>query len=119
MTLWIRLLCSVVKFRSQSFRAGCGSCRTSRGAETRLADAARVPVELALREIAGNRFKPDEVRPFVLAGSVARDGRVRPGQRRKFRGGQGNPRPSHPPSIRGRFTDCHARRMNNGEMAEN
>ncbi|MER9500553.1 DNA-directed RNA polymerase subunit omega [Mesorhizobium sp. M0488] len=60
--------------------AAAGRARAlSRGAETRLADEARVPVELALREIAGNRFKPDEVRPFVPAGSISRNGRGRPG----------------------------------------
>ncbi|WP_156938496.1 hypothetical protein [Mesorhizobium sp. LNHC252B00] len=26
-----------------------------------------------MREIAGNRFRPDEVEPFLLAGSVPRD----------------------------------------------
>ncbi|MBZ9846292.1 DNA-directed RNA polymerase subunit omega [Mesorhizobium sp. CA5] len=58
----------------------------SRGTE-RLTDEATAPVELALREIAGNRFQLDEIKSFVLAGSVPRDGWVRPGRRRKLRGG--------------------------------
>lgn len=70
--------------------AAAGRARAlSRGSEPRLSDKVTVPVELALREIAGNRFQPDEVKPFVLAGSVPRDGRVRPGRRRKLRGGEG------------------------------
>lgn len=77
----------------------------SRGGEPRLSDKVTVPVELALREIAGNRFQPDEVKPFVLAGSVPRDGRIRPGRRRKLRGGEGNSWLPHPPSLRGRCTD--------------
>ncbi|TIM74111.1 MAG: DNA-directed RNA polymerase subunit omega [Mesorhizobium sp.] len=70
--------------------AAAGRARAlSRGAEPRVPDEATAPVELALREIAGNRFQPDEVKPFLLAGSVPRDVRVRPGRQRKLRGGEG------------------------------
>lgn len=82
--------------------AAAGPARAlSRGAEPRLTGSVTVPVELALREIAGNRFQPDEVKPFVLAGSVPRDDRVRPGRRRKLSGGEGQSLAADPALAQG------------------
>ncbi|MBZ9722267.1 RNA polymerase rpb6 [Mesorhizobium sp. AD1-1] len=58
-------------------------------------------VELALREIAGNRFQPDELKPFVLAGSVPRDDRVRPGRRRELSGDEGQSLAAEPALAQG------------------
>ncbi|MER8956606.1 DNA-directed RNA polymerase subunit omega [Mesorhizobium sp. M0833] len=86
--------------------AAAGRARAlSRGSEPRLSDKVTVPVELALREIAGNRFQPDEVKPFVLAGSVPRDAGFGPADEESFAVARGNPWLPHPPSLRGRCTD--------------
>ncbi|RWL17895.1 MAG: DNA-directed RNA polymerase subunit omega [Mesorhizobium sp.] len=86
--------------------AAAGRARAlSRGAEPRVPDEATAPVELALREIAGNRFQPDEVKPFLLADSVPRESGFGPADEESFAVAKGNPWPPHSPSVRGRCTD--------------
>lgn len=58
----------------------------NRGAEPRLSETGVYGADLALREIAGPAFTPDELAPFLLAGAgstqrllrqASRDGRLR------------------------------------------
>ncbi|MBZ9736429.1 MULTISPECIES: DNA-directed RNA polymerase subunit omega [unclassified Mesorhizobium] len=75
----------------------------SRGAE-RLTDEATAPVELALREIAGNRFQLDEIKSFVLAGRFRAMAGYGPADEESFAVAKVNPWLPHPPSLRGRRT---------------